>query len=184
MRSNTYFPTNIHEKLAHPRCLVTVFGCLFACAIIKWVLGIAVLGRSWPGASLGIALGLATLWKKGWWLYFHPECAALLFISTGTTADVFFGFLLASLVQVQNVSPQWVRFGFYSRLNAVAILSPYNSVFASVIRCVPRIGGLIGYEIVFVCHTPPSRVYLSVSITYSTIFSSDLKLKIKIHYSF
>lgn len=115
MRSNIYFPSNIPEKVASPKCLVTsltekwmqrITKCLRLSLRLchhKWVLGIAVLGRSWPGASLGIALALATLWKKGWWLYFHPECAALLFISAGTTADVYFGFLLASLVQVQNV---------------------------------------------------------------------------------
>lgn len=138
--------------------------------MIKWVLGIAVLGRSWPGASLGIALGLATLWKKGWWLYFHPECAALLFISAGTTADVFCGFLLASLVQVQNAYVEWVKFGLHPRLSAVCVLFTFNSVFSSTIRCVPRSSGLFGCEIVVVCHTRPSRVCLSISVICEKLF--------------
>ncbi|CAM9528147.1 unnamed protein product [Ascophyllum nodosum] len=67
--------------------------------INQMVLGFGVLGGGWPSVGLGIALGLATLWQHGWWLYLHPECAPLLAL-VGTTVDVSLGILLASVFQV------------------------------------------------------------------------------------
>ncbi|CAM9439572.1 unnamed protein product [Ectocarpus fasciculatus] len=66
------------------------------------VVGIALLGGGKASLTLGMSLGLSTLWRHGWWLYLQPECAPVLFLLSGTTADVALGFLLTSLLQIHR----------------------------------------------------------------------------------
>ncbi|CAM9277466.1 unnamed protein product [Pylaiella littoralis] len=66
------------------------------------VLGIALLGGGKASIAFGVSLALSTLWRSGWWLYLQPECAPVLFMLSGTTADVALGFLLASLLQIHG----------------------------------------------------------------------------------
>ncbi|CAM9399064.1 unnamed protein product [Scytosiphon promiscuus] len=71
----------------------------------KSVLGIAILGEQWASLAFAAALALSTLWRHGWWLYMHPECAPVLFILAGSTADIALGFVLSSLLQIYRSPP-------------------------------------------------------------------------------
>ncbi|CAM9244777.1 unnamed protein product [Ectocarpus sp. 12 AP-2014] len=65
-------------------------------------LGTALLGGGKASLTFGMSLALSTLWRHGWWLYVQPECAPVLFLLSGTTADVALGFLLTSLIQIHR----------------------------------------------------------------------------------
>lgn len=75
------------------------------------MLAIALLGRGKASLRFGMSLGLSTLWRHGWWLYIQPECAPVLFLLSGTTADVALGFLLTSLLQVRDKERIFARKG-------------------------------------------------------------------------